>query len=68
MDYMYHNNPQTIGELKAAITEKNQGNSRKGTSQSNSYFVRHTQVCLQRGGAYLEHLPKEHDFYAKQPR
>ena len=53
---VYENNPQTIGELKAAITGKiRQIPKEKGVRVIDNYAPR-VQVCLQRRGQHYEQI------------
>ena len=51
-DKVYENNPQTLPELKRAITTAIAVNGVRVID----HFARCLQVCLQRGGAHLEHI------------
>jgi hypothetical protein len=53
---VYENNPQTIGELKAAITAKIREISMEECVRVIDNFARSIQVCLQRRGCHLEHI------------
>jgi len=55
-DNMYQYNPQTTGELMAAITAKISEILREECVQVIENFARHMQVCLQGHGGYLEHI------------
>ena len=55
---MYENNPQTIGELKAAITGKIRQIPKEECVRVIDNFKRDVQVCLQRRGQHLEHILK----------
>ena len=55
---MYENNPQAIGELKAAITGKIRQIPKEECVRVIDNFVRRVQVCLQRRGQHLEHILK----------
>jgi hypothetical protein len=57
-DYVYVNNPQTIGELKAAITAKIRQIPKEECVRVIDNFARRMQVCLQRRGCHLEHILK----------
>ena len=52
---MLRNNPQTIGELKAAFTGKIRQIPKEECMRVIDNFV---QVCLQRRGQHLEHILK----------
>ena len=53
---MYQNNPQTIGELKAAIAAKIREIPREECVRVIDNFAQLMQVCLQRRGGHLEHI------------
>ena len=53
-DNVYQKNPQTIGELKAAIAAKNQGNPQRGVVRVIDSFAQWMRVCLQRQGGHLK--------------
>ena len=55
---VYENNPQTIGELKAAITGKIRQIPKEECMRVIDNFARRVQVCLQRRGLHLEHILK----------
>ena len=55
-DNVYQNNPQTISELKTAITTKIRTISREECVKVIDNFARRIQVCLQRRGGHLEHI------------
>ena len=55
-DYVYVNNPQTIGELKAAITAKIRVIPKEECVRVIDNFARRMQVGLQRRGCHLEHI------------
>ena len=55
-DNVYQNNPQTIGELKAAIAAKIREIPREECVRVIDNFVQQMQVCLQRRGGHLEHI------------
>ena len=55
-DNVYENNPQTIGELKAAITGKIRQIPEEECVRVIDNFARRLQVCLQRRGQHLEHI------------
>jgi hypothetical protein len=57
-DNVYVNNPQTIGELKAAITEKIREIPKEECVRVIDNFARRMQVFLQRPGCHLEHILK----------
>ena len=53
---MYQNNPQAIGELKAAIAAKIKEIPREECVRVIDNFAQRMQVCLQRRGGHLEHI------------
>jgi hypothetical protein len=53
---VYENNPQTIGELKTAITAKIREIPKEECVRVIDNFARRMQVCLQRRGCHLEHI------------
>jgi len=55
-DRVYGNNPQTIPELKTAITAAINEISREECGRVIENFARQIQMCLQRRGAHLEHI------------
>ena len=55
-DNVYQDNPQTIPELKTAITTKIKTISREECVRVIDNFSRRIQVCLQRRGGHLEHI------------
>lgn len=55
-DNVYKDNPQTIPELKTAITAKIRRIPRAECVRVIDNFARRIQVCLQRRGAHLEHI------------
>ena len=55
-DNVYENNPQTIPELKRAITTKIRAIAVDECVRVIDNFARRLQVCLQCGGAHLEHI------------
>ena len=57
-DNVYENNPQTIGELKAAITAKIREIPKEECVRVIDNFARRMQVCLQRQGCHLERTLK----------
>jgi len=65
-DNVYENNPQTIGELKAAITGKIRQIPKEECVRVTDNSARRVQVCLQRRGQHLEHIlkKKKHENYA----
>ena len=57
-DNVYENNPQTIGELKAAITGKIRQIPKEECVRVIDNFARRVQVCLQCREQHLEHILK----------
>ena len=55
-DNVYRKKPQTIGELKAAITGKIIEIPKEECFRVIDNFARRMQVCLQRCGGHLEHI------------
>ena len=55
-DRVYGNNPQTILDLKAAITAAIRVIPREECGRVIENFARGIQMCLQRRGAHLEHI------------
>ena len=55
-DNVYRKKPQTIGELKAAITGKIIEIPKEECVRVIDNFARRLQVCLQRCGGHLEHI------------
>lgn len=55
-DHVYENNPQTIGDLKAAITAKIRAIPREECVRVIDNFARRIQECLRRRGGHLEHI------------
>jgi len=55
-DRVYGNNPQTIPDLKAAITAAIKAIPREDCGRVIDNFARRIQMCLQRQGAQLEHI------------
>jgi len=55
-DRVYGNNPQTIPDLKAAITAAIRAIPREECGRVIVNFVRRIQMCPQRRGAHLEHI------------
>jgi len=55
-DRAYGNNPQTIPDLKAAITAATRAIPREECGRVIDNFARRIQKCLQRRGAHLEHI------------
>jgi hypothetical protein len=55
-DNVHENNPQTFGELKAAIIAKIREIPKEERVRVIDNFARRMQVCLQRRGYHLEHI------------
>ena len=55
-DNVYQGNPQTIEELKTAITAKIRAIPKEECVKVIDNFARRVQVCLQRNGGHLEHI------------
>ena len=55
-DKEYQGNPQTIEELKTAITAKIRAIPKEECVKMIDNFARRVQVCLQRNGGHLEHI------------
>ena len=55
-DRVYANNPQSIPDLKAAITAVIRAIPREECGRVIENFARRIQVCLQRRGAHFEHI------------
>jgi hypothetical protein len=55
-DNVYRNNPQTIPELKEAITQEINAITKEECIKVIDNFARRTQVCLQQNGGHLEHI------------
>ena len=55
-DNVSQGNPQTIEELKTAITAKIRAVPKKECVKVINNFDRRVQVCLQRNGRHLEHI------------
>jgi len=55
-DRVYGNNPQTIPDLKAAITATIRVIPREEWGRVIENFARQIQMCLQCQGAHLEHF------------
>ena len=53
---MYENKPQTIGDLKTAITARIRAIPVEECARVIDSFVRRLQMCLQRQGGHLEHI------------
>ena len=59
-DPLYQGNPQTIEELKTAITAKIRAIPKEECVKVIDNLVRRVQVCLQRNGGLLEHILESH--------
>uniref|UniRef100_UPI00358E2E41 uncharacterized protein n=1 Tax=Myxine glutinosa TaxID=7769 RepID=UPI00358E2E41 len=55
-DHVYENRPQSISELKVAITQKIRAIRKEECVRVIDNFARRLQVCLRRKGGHLEHL------------
>ena len=55
-DNVYQGNPQTIEELKTAITAKIRAIPKEECVKVIENFATRVQVCLQVNGGYLEHI------------
>jgi len=55
-DRVYGNNPQTLTDLKAAITAIITAIPREECGRVIENFARRIQMCLQRRGAHFEHI------------
>ena len=55
-DRVYANNPQSIPDLKAAITAAIRAIPREECGRVIENFARRIQVCLQRRGAHFKHI------------
>ena len=55
-DRVYENNPQTIGDLKTAITARIRAIPIEECVRVIDNFASRLQVCLQRQGCHLEHI------------
>ena len=53
---VYENRPQSIAELKVAITQKIRAVRKEECIRVIDNFARRFQVCLQRNGGHLEHV------------
>jgi len=53
---VYDNNPQTIPDLKAAITAAIRAIPKEECGRVIENFARRIQMCLQRPGAHLERI------------
>ena len=57
-DRVFANNPQTIADLKTAISATVQAIPREECGRVIANFARRARVCLQRRGGHLEHILK----------
>ena len=55
-DHEYGNRPQSIAELKVAITLKIRANRKEGCVRVTDNFARRLQVCLRSNGGHLDHV------------
>ena len=55
-DHVYENRPQSIAELKVAITQKIRVIRKEECVRVTDNFTRQLQVCLRRNGGHLEHV------------
>ena len=55
---VYQNNPKTLGELKAAIRNQIRRIPKEEIGRVIENFAKRARVCIQRGGAHLEHVLK----------
>ena len=53
---VYENSPQTLQELKTSIVRQTRRITREQIRNVIDHFVRRVKICLQRGGAHLEHV------------
>ena len=53
---MYENRPQSIAELKVAITQKIRAIRKEECVRVIDSFARRLQVCLRGNGGHLEHV------------
>ena len=53
---MYENRPQSIAELKVAITQKIRAIRKEECVRLIDNFARRLQVCLRLKGGHLEHV------------
>ena len=65
---MYQNSPQTIAELKVAITQQTHGITREERVRVIDNFARQLQVWYQRQGAHLEHVMYNFGFLARDTK
>ena len=55
-DHVHENRPQSIAELKVAITQKICAVRNEECVRLIDNFTRQLQVCLRRNGGHLEHV------------
>ena len=55
-DHVHENRPQSIAELKVAITQKIRAIRKEECVRVSDSFARRLQVCLRRKGGHLEHV------------
>ena len=55
-DHVYENRPQSIGEMKVAITQKIRAVRKEECVRVIDNFARRFQVCLRHNGGHLEHM------------
>ena len=55
-DHVYENCPQSIAELKVAITQKIRAIRQEECVRVIDNFARRLQVCLRHNGGHLEHV------------
>ena len=55
-DHVYENHPQSIAELKVAITQKIHAIRKEEYVRVINNFARQFQVCPRRSGGHLEHV------------
>ena len=55
-DHVYENRPQSIAELKVAITQRIRSIRREECVRVINNFAHRLQACLQRNGGHLEHI------------
>ena len=55
-EHVYENRPQSIAELKVAITQTIRAIRKEECVRVIDNFARRLQVCLRRNGRHLEHV------------
>ena len=55
-DHVYENRPQSIGEMKVAITQKIRAVRKEECVRVIDNFACRPQVCLRRNSSHLEHV------------